>query len=58
MEEKVYKTKVPNVNELRMRIVRAWNEFDQRVIDDAVDQWRARLRACVQAKGGHFEHAL
>jgi len=28
------------------------------VIDAAVRQWRARLRACVSARGGHFEHIL
>jgi len=26
------------------------------IIDNAIDEWRKRLRACVQAKGGHFEH--
>jgi len=38
--------------------VTAWDELDQRVIDTAVRQWRTRLRACVKAKGGHFEHRL
>jgi len=33
-------------------------ELDQRVIDTAVRQSRARLRARVKAKGGHFEHRL
>jgi len=28
------------------------------VIDEAVRQWRPRLRACVRAHGGHFEHRL
>ena len=28
------------------------------VADDAVDQWPTRLRACVRANGGHFEHTL
>jgi len=27
-------------------------------IDDAVDRWPTRLRACVRANGGHFEHTL
>jgi len=31
---------------------------DQRIIDKAIKQWRTRLRACVEAKGGHFEHKL
>jgi len=30
----------------------------QDVIDDAIDQWRVRLRACVKAKGRHFEYLL
>jgi len=28
------------------------------IIDEAIDQWRARLNACVRAKGGHFEHRM
>jgi len=41
------------VDELRSRILTAWDELDhQRVIDTAVRQWRMRLRACVKAKGG------
>ena len=28
------------------------------IIDAAVNQWRVRLRACVKADGGHFEHQL
>ena len=28
------------------------------VVDDAVDQWRKRLEACIHAEGGHFEHLL
>ena len=36
----------------------AWKELDQLEIDTAVRQWRARLRACVSARGGHFEHIL
>ena len=33
-------------------------EMDPHVIDEAVKQWRERLRACVNANGGHFEHFL
>ena len=33
-----------------------WQSADD--VDDAIDEWRARrrLRACVHARGGHFEH--
>jgi hypothetical protein len=58
MQERVYKTKVRDVGELRQRIIQAWDEFDQVVIDAAISQWRARLRACIEAEGGHFEHTL
>ena len=44
--------------ELRMRIINAWDQFDQLVIDAVVGQWRRRLEACVEANGGHFEHKL
>jgi len=58
MQEKVYRTKIRNIEELRVRIVNAWDEFDQLVIDAAIGQWRPRLEACVEANGGHFEHKL
>ena len=50
-----YITKVRDVEDLRKRIMQAWNDLDQRIIDSAVHEWRTRLRACVEAKGGQFE---
>ena len=44
------------MTELQERIVAAWNELDQRIVDTAVSQWRTRLR--VKALGEHFEHKL
>jgi len=38
--------------------VTAWDEIDQRIIDAAIRQRRKRLRTCIKAKGGHFEHTL
>jgi len=35
-----------------------WRGFEQSLIDDAVYQWPTRLRACVRANGGHFEHRV
>ena len=58
MQEKVYKTKVTNVDDLRLRIERPWAEFDQHIIDQAVMQWLARLNACVRAGGAQFEFKL
>jgi len=58
LQEEVYKVKVNNVDELRQRIQTVWDELDQRIIDKEIKQWRTRLRACIEAKGGHFEHKL
>jgi len=49
---------VKNVDDLRQCIQTVWDELDQHIIDKAIKQWRTRLRACVQAKGGHIEHKL
>ena len=43
---------------LRSHILTAWDKLDQRIIDIAVMQRCMRLRACVKAKGGHFEPAV
>jgi len=58
MQEKVYKKRIKDIDELRARILTAWDEVDQRIIDAATRQWRTRLRTCIKAKGGHFEHTL
>ena len=33
-------------------------QFDQTIIDGAINQWRDHFRACVRAEGGHFEHMM
>jgi len=58
MQEMVYRTKVRDVEDLRKRIMQAWNDLDQRIIDSAVREWRKRLHAIVEAKGGQFEYKL
>jgi len=58
MQDRVYQKKVKDVNELRERLVEVWAGLQQNVIDDAIDQWRRCLRACVRARGGHFEYLL
>jgi len=42
---------------LKRRLINVWADMQQSVIDDAIDQWRKRLHACVRARRGHFEHA-
>jgi hypothetical protein len=35
-----------------------WHCMEQSIIDNAIDEWRKRLRACLRAKGGYLEHLL
>ena len=56
LQERVYRKSVKDVDELKLRL--AWSSIQQSVIDQAIDQWRIRLNACVKAKGKHFEHML
>jgi len=40
------------------RIAEEWDKLDQHIIDKAVEEWRKRLRVCVAAGGGQFEHKM
>jgi len=54
LQERGYREKIRTVEELQQRITEEWERLDQRVIDNAVKQWRKS----VAANGGHFEHLL
>ena len=56
--QRVYHSRVKNVDELSERLISVWCELDQSVVNHAIDEWRRRLSAYVDAKGGHFEHYL
>jgi hypothetical protein len=58
LQERVYQTRIRDVSHLKERLVEEWDKFDQSIVDRAVKQWRQRLKACVRADGGHFEHQL
>jgi hypothetical protein len=56
LQERVYRTRIRDVQHLRERLVEEWSRFDQEIINRAVDQWRSRLKACINNEGSHFEH--
>jgi len=56
LQRRAYRVPILNMDELRKRLVATWAEFQQSVVDYAVDQWRKRLEACIRAEGGQFEH--
>jgi len=35
-----------------------WCGLEQSIFDETIDQWRRRHRACVHAKGGHFQYSF
>jgi len=39
------------IRSAKLVAVDVWDSLEQSVIDDAIDQWRSRLRVCVRAKG-------
>jgi len=49
---------VKDADELKLRLIETWSGIHKSIIDQAIDQWRVRLKACVDAKGKHFEHVL
>ena len=60
MQQQVYEKHVNDVNKLCQRLlsVECVAQHWTKVIDEAIDQWRARLTTSVRAKGGHFEHLM
>ena len=58
MQLQVYEKCINDFDELCQCLLSVRHSIGQNVIDEATDQWRARLTACVRAKGGHFEHLM
>ena len=58
MQEHMYKSPIKDVSKPKQRSIEAWSAMPQRVIDEAIDEWRKRLHCCVSAESGRFEHKL
>jgi len=58
MQQCVYETKICDIYDLQKRLMQTWVDFGNNVIEAAIDHWRDRLRQCVRAGDGHFEHML
>jgi len=56
LQEKVYKTRITDLGDLKHRTRTEWDKLDHAVVAAAARQWRQRLSACVKVGGGHFEH--
>jgi len=55
MQRRVYQRQIHTVDKLKRQLIDVWCSLEQTIFDETIDQWRGRHRACVHAKGGHFE---
>jgi len=62
MQDRVYRAKVRDVDDLKQRLIDEWDSLEPSVIDNAINhnQWRSRLRACDLAceRGGGISNSL
>ena len=43
------------IESLKRALIKAWNEITLEQLASIIDNFPKRLKACVEAKGGHFE---
>ena len=58
LQDCVYQKCILDVDELKQCLVEVWSHFSQAIIDEAINEWRKRLLACVQIKRHHCEHLM
>jgi len=47
LQEHVYRNQIYNFDQLKSCLIEEWEHFHQVLIDEAIRQWRPRLRACI-----------
>jgi len=50
--------RIRDITELKEHLIDVWHGLQLSVVDEAIDEWRKHLRACVRVKEGHFEHLI
>jgi len=58
LRERVYRSRIHDVDQLKSRLIEEWEHFYQVFINEAIRQWHPRLPTCIRAHGWHFEHIL
>jgi len=46
LQQRVYQSRIHNVEQLEKTLIEEWHHFPQGIIDYAIKQWHVRLRAC------------
>jgi hypothetical protein len=55
LEDMVYQKRHNNLDSLKRSLVKAVAEIPLETVRSAIPEWSERLKACVEAEGGHFE---
>jgi len=50
MQQRMYQRRIRDIAELKERLIDVWDGLQQSVVDEAIDEWRKRLPACVPVK--------
>jgi len=58
MQEKVYPSRIADVDELITHLIDEWKRFHQSIVDAAIAEWWRCLSACIRVSRAHFEHQL
>ena len=58
LEEKLKNKNITKVEQLRRELEQAWSEIGEDYLRRTVVSVKTRLKACIKAKGGHFENFL
>jgi len=57
LQERVYRSQIHDVKELKERLLSEWRLLDHTIIAAvSIAQSCSRLNACVRVTAGHFEH--
>jgi len=49
VQQCMYGTKICDICDLQECLTQTWVDFEQKVIEAAIDQWRDSLRSCMRA---------
>jgi len=55
MQQSVYGIKISDIYDLQKCLMQTWVDFEQNVIEAAIDQWCDSLRSCMRVGGGSSE---
>ncbi|VDO82550.1 unnamed protein product [Heligmosomoides polygyrus] len=58
MEQKISTTRYATVEQLKSALLRSWDEITAEQCATIISDFPKRLRKCIEAKGGNFEHLL